>query len=65
MNKEELLLTAFDIGSPELKPSLLFWDGDKMMITKKDKEGIYQTKEAIKDPNYAGNRYVWQEEVTS
>jgi len=41
----------------------LFWEKDQMYITKPNKEGFWCTSEAMKDPNYKGNKYIWKIEL--
>lgn len=55
----------FEKFCPELKPSVAFFSGDQLMITKRDKDGIVKTKPAVRDPNHKGFRYIWQEEINN
>lgn len=48
---------------PELKPSHLFWVGDKMFISYFNDKGKWVTKPAMRDPNYSGFRYVANDPV--
>lgn len=46
----------------DIKASILFSEGGKDYI-KKYVNGEWVCKEAIKDPNYNGHRYIWQDEI--
>ena len=56
------IIEYYTAKMPESKPSLLYYEGDKMMIGKVV-NGEWRVEEGIKDPNYNGNRYIWKSEI--